>query len=99
MKWTNPALLATYGVCLVGWPSTIPAQNPSSLKANQNRELLDALESGTMYFMRTLRSANEAQVEPPAGPLPPSVEDDNSFSWAIQYDDGPPASVSLALPS
>ncbi|KAJ7126968.1 hypothetical protein C8R44DRAFT_780067, partial [Mycena epipterygia] len=94
MKWTNPALLASYGVCLVGWPSTIPAQNPSSLKANQNRELLDALESGTMYFMRTLRTANEVQVEPPTEPLPPSVEDDNSFSWAIQYDDGPPTSVS-----
>ncbi|KAF8206402.1 hypothetical protein K438DRAFT_1525392, partial [Mycena galopus ATCC 62051] len=31
MKWTNPALLATYGVYLVGWPPTIPAQNPSSL--------------------------------------------------------------------
>lgn len=91
MKWTNPALLSTYGVCLVGWPSAIPAQNPSSLKANQNKQLLDALESGTMHFVRTLKTANEPRIEPP---LPPSTEDDNTFSWAIQYDDsGPPASV------
>ncbi|KAJ7475872.1 hypothetical protein FB451DRAFT_1033914 [Mycena latifolia] len=95
MKWTNPALLATYGVCLVGWPSAIPAQNPSSLKASQNKELLDALESGTMHFVRILTTANEPQAEPP-GPLPSSTEDSN-FSWAIQYDDGPPVSQSVRL--
>ncbi|KAF7336644.1 hypothetical protein MVEN_02098900 [Mycena venus] len=70
MKWTNPALLATYGVCLVGWPPTIPAQNPSSLKANQNKELLEALESGTMRFVRTLTTPNEPQVELTPEPVP-----------------------------
>ncbi|KAJ6576465.1 hypothetical protein DFH09DRAFT_1149478 [Mycena vulgaris] len=89
MRWTNPALLATYGVCLIGWPSDIPAQNPSSLKASQNKQLLEALESGTMHFVRTLVTANEPQVESP-GSLPPSAEEDNSFSWAIQYDDNSP---------
>ncbi|KAJ7364062.1 hypothetical protein DFH08DRAFT_838232 [Mycena albidolilacea] len=89
MKWTNPALLATYGVCLVGWPPTIPAQNPSSLKANQNKELLEALESGTMHFVRTITTRNEPQVDPPPEPLPSAAEEDNSFSWAIQYDDIP----------
>ncbi|KAJ7274373.1 hypothetical protein B0H12DRAFT_1088364 [Mycena haematopus] len=99
MKWTNPALLATYGVYLVGWPSTIPAQNPSSLKANQNKELLEALESGTMHFVRTLKTRNEPEVEPPPEPLPSVAEEDNSFSWAIQYDDNsPPVSDSPASP-
>ncbi|KAJ7104137.1 hypothetical protein B0H15DRAFT_808711 [Mycena belliarum] len=91
MKWTNPALLATYGVCLVGWPAAIPAQNPSSLKSSQNKELLNALESGTMRFVRILSTANEPQAEPPPGPLPP-VNEDTSFSWAIQYDEAPPVS-------
>ncbi|KAJ7650233.1 hypothetical protein FB45DRAFT_819398 [Roridomyces roridus] len=85
MKWTNPGLLSTYGVCLVGWPPTIPAQNPSSLKANQNKELLDALENGTMHFVRTLVTPNEP---PPPVEAPPAVED-SSFSWAIEYDPVP----------
>ncbi|KAJ6513230.1 hypothetical protein C8R45DRAFT_962897 [Mycena sanguinolenta] len=84
MKWTNPALLATYGVCLVGWPSAIPAQNPSSLKANQNKELLEALESGTMHFVRTLKTRIEPEVEPEL--LRPAPDEDNNFSWAIQFD-------------
>ncbi|KAJ6531817.1 hypothetical protein B0H19DRAFT_1188711 [Mycena capillaripes] len=87
MKWTNPALLSIYGVSLVGWPSTIPVQNPSSLKSNQNKELLEALESGTMHFMRILTTAIEPHVEPSPKPSPSAAEDDNSFSWAIQYDD------------
>jgi hypothetical protein len=98
MKWTNPALLATYGVCLVGWPPTIPAQNPSSLKANQNKELLEALESGTMHFVRTITTRNEPQADPPPEPLPSAAEEDNSFSWAIQYDDIP-VRFSLSNPS
>ncbi|KAJ7773282.1 hypothetical protein B0H16DRAFT_1511733 [Mycena metata] len=91
MKWTNPALLAVYGVCLVGWPPTIPAQNPSSLKANQNKELLQALESGTMHFVRTLSVRNEPHVElPTEEPLPPGTEEEPSYSWAIQFDDDAP---------
>ncbi|KAJ7035085.1 hypothetical protein C8F04DRAFT_1100041, partial [Mycena alexandri] len=82
MKWTNPALLATYGVCL--------AQNPSSLKANQNKELLEALESGTMHFVRTLSVRNEPHVELPTEEPLPSATADNSFSWAIQFDDDTP---------
>ncbi|KAJ7756459.1 hypothetical protein DFH07DRAFT_820649 [Mycena maculata] len=95
MKWTNPALLSTYGVCLVGWPPTIPAQNPSSLKASQNKELLDALESGTMHFVRILKMQHELRSEPP----PSAAEEDSSFSWAVQYDDSePPESYSPGLP-
>ncbi|KAJ7601782.1 hypothetical protein DFH06DRAFT_1217488 [Mycena polygramma] len=92
MKWTNPALLETYGVCLVGWPPSIPAQNPSSLKANQNKELLEALESGTMHFKRTLTTANGPHVDPPPEPLPSAAEENDSFSWAIQFDEDIPDS-------
>ncbi|KAJ7066982.1 hypothetical protein C8F01DRAFT_1119842 [Mycena amicta] len=80
MKWTNPSLLDVYGVCLVGWPPSIPAQNPSSLKAEHNKQLLEALENGTMHFARILSSTHGR--EPP--PAPP---EDDSFAWAIQYDD------------
>ncbi|KAJ7285006.1 hypothetical protein C8J57DRAFT_1290126 [Mycena rebaudengoi] len=75
MKWTNPALLATYGVCLVGWPSDIPAQNPSSLKSHQNKQLLDALENGTMHFVRTLAVADDPHIsaDPSPGPPPSSA--------------------------
>ncbi|KAJ7903504.1 hypothetical protein B0H14DRAFT_2665165 [Mycena olivaceomarginata] len=84
MKWTNPAL----------WLPT----NPSSLKANQNKELLEALESGTMHFVRTITTRNEPQVDPPPEPSPSAAEEDNSFSWAIQYDDSP-VRFSLSKPS
>ncbi|KAK0480022.1 hypothetical protein IW261DRAFT_1336202 [Armillaria novae-zelandiae] len=87
MKWTNPDRLAAYGVTLVGWPSTIPLVNPSSLKASQNKELLTLLENGTMKFMRIYISRERDEVRPPAS----STEDDpDSFSWAIQFDDAVP---------
>ncbi|PBK75777.1 hypothetical protein ARMSODRAFT_877659 [Armillaria solidipes] len=87
MKWTNPDRLATYGVTLVGWPSTIPLVNPSSLKASQNKELLTLLENGTMKFMRIYISRERDEVPPPVS----STEDDpDSFSWAIQFDDAVP---------
>ncbi|KAJ7227210.1 hypothetical protein GGX14DRAFT_348318 [Mycena pura] len=87
MKWTNPALLHTYGVCLVGWPPSIPAQNPSSLKANQNKQLLEALKSGTMHFVRTLSTPNEPHVDPLPEPPPSAEEEESSFAWAIQFED------------
>ncbi|KAK7033146.1 hypothetical protein R3P38DRAFT_2921007 [Favolaschia claudopus] len=91
MKWTNPALLHTYGVDLVGWPPHIPAQNPSSLKADQNKELLEALESGTMHFVRTVVTRNQppvAEQTPSPVPVPSIAEEDSMlFTWAIQYDD------------
>ncbi|KAK0204892.1 hypothetical protein DFS33DRAFT_707971 [Desarmillaria ectypa] len=84
MKWTNPDRLATYGVTLVGWPSTIPLVNPSSLKASQNKELLTLLENGTMKFVKIYISREQDGVQP----LAPSTEDDpDSFSWAIRFDD------------
>ncbi|KAF7316818.1 hypothetical protein HMN09_00414900 [Mycena chlorophos] len=91
MKWTNPALLNIYGVALVGWPPSIPAQNPSSLKADQNKQLLEALENGTMYFTRILAMPQQSSDPSPA-PTPPAApppEDESSFAWAIQYEPDP----------
>ncbi|KAK0469662.1 uncharacterized protein EV420DRAFT_1472847 [Desarmillaria tabescens] len=96
MKWTNPDRLATYGVTLVGWPSTVPLVNPSSLKASQNKELLTLLENGTMKFVRIYVSREQDGVQPPA----PSTEDDpDSFSWAIQFDDAPVPVLDAAIES
>jgi len=52
MKWTNHGNLSVYGVRLEGWPTSIPMQNPSTLSTSQNRELRDALASGTLKFCR-----------------------------------------------
>ncbi|KAF7312243.1 hypothetical protein MIND_00237300 [Mycena indigotica] len=79
MKWTNPSLLNIYGVRLVGWPPSIPSQNPSSLKADQNKQLLEAVEKGTLHFVRTILT-NEGEPAPPA-------EEQSNFEWAIEYDD------------
>nr|GAT60727.1 predicted protein [Mycena chlorophos] len=91
MKWTNPALLNIYGVALVGWPPSIPAQNPSSLKADQNKQLLEALENGTMYFTRILAMPQQSSdpSRAPTPPVAPPSEDESSFAWAIQYEPEP----------
>lgn len=52
MKWTNHDRLGRYGVKLIGWPHTIPAQNPSTLSASQNRLILESMVKGTMKFVR-----------------------------------------------
>ncbi|KAL0573685.1 hypothetical protein V5O48_008256 [Marasmius crinis-equi] len=84
MKWTNPDRLYTYGVSLVGWPSDIPAQNPSALNLSQNKRLLDLLQNGTLRFLKTILD--------PSVPPPSSVESveaqetDALFDWAIRDD-------------
>lgn len=79
MRWTNHNRLSAYGVTLHGWPTDIPAQNPSSLKVGQNKQLLQLLKDGTLYFSKNCIPAPEstALLEPP-----PELE---SLSWAI-YD-------------
>lgn len=92
MKWSNHERLDIYGVTLVGWPSDIPVQNPSSLKLNQNKQLLEALENGTMRFEKvapSISTSNPHVTEPsPTDDMPPPPEDleTDSFSWAIQYE-------------
>ena len=51
MRWKNQGNLETYGVRLIGWPIDIPMQNPSTLSAAQNTQILDALNEGTMQFL------------------------------------------------
>ena len=64
MKWTNHERLDVYGVRLVGWPSDIPVANPSSLKASQNKIILDCLENGTLRFERLFPEAPPPPAEP-----------------------------------
>ena len=51
MRWKNQANLENYGVRLVGWPADVPMQNPSTLSAAQNTQILNALNEGRMYFL------------------------------------------------
>jgi hypothetical protein len=81
MKWTQHSRLDIYGVCLVGWPEDIPTQNPSTLKAHQNKRLLDLFKSGTLKFVRTLQLPQSAQVEQDTPPPPIATTD--TFSWAV----------------
>ncbi|KXN84746.1 hypothetical protein AN958_12173 [Leucoagaricus sp. SymC.cos] len=93
MKWTNPERLNLYGVRLVGWPSDIPAANPSSLKANQNQRLLELVEHGELRFEKTMMTGLETPFPPDttAQRSPePTAED---FSWAYDADGGGDASV------
>ncbi|KAF8627008.1 hypothetical protein AX15_004591 [Amanita polypyramis BW_CC] len=84
MKWTNPERLDTYGVRLVGWPSDIPAQNPSSLKQGQNKQLLQGLDNRTLRFEKIIETESQDDV------LEGTVEDaaglEEDFSWAYDAD-------------
>ncbi|KIM39822.1 hypothetical protein M413DRAFT_37741, partial [Hebeloma cylindrosporum] len=83
MKWTNPERLDVYGVRLVGWPEGVPAQNPSTLKVNQNKLLLDAIQNGTLKF--------EKMNNVGTGGGPSKLEGNEDFSWAYDADAGPPS--------
>ncbi|TFK75230.1 hypothetical protein BDN72DRAFT_758505 [Pluteus cervinus] len=97
MKWTNHERLDMYGVRAVGWPTDIPAQNPSTLKQHQNRRLLDLLRSGALHFERTaairVDMEQHPQLEPdnltPEPVEPPADEmQDVDISWAYDMDAG-----------
>lgn len=82
MKWTNPERLSLYGVRMVGWPSDIPAANPSSLKASQNQRLLELVEQGELKFEKTMVTGLEG---PPPSDTSQSTHDTaEDFSWV--YD-------------
>lgn len=59
MKWSDHAKLAIYGVRLVGWPQSVPKQNPSTLSMAQNRLVREALDGGGMYFERLVAAECE----------------------------------------
>ena len=90
MKWTNPERLDVFGVRLVGWPEGVPAQNPSTLKVGQNRILLEAMQSGTMYFER-LFYGSPAVSRVNAEDNGDADDPNDDFSWAYDAD----ASISV----
>ncbi|GLB40382.1 hypothetical protein LshimejAT787_0802530 [Lyophyllum shimeji] len=103
MKWTNPERLDVYGVRLVGWPSGIPAQNPSSLKASQNKILLECLENGTMRFEKLFPAAGANEhadhYNLDEGHFPDEAEDADDFSWAYDADAGDSSISAIQAPS
>ncbi|KAF5382172.1 hypothetical protein D9615_004403 [Tricholomella constricta] len=103
MKWTNPERLDVYGVRLVGWPASIPAQNPSTLKAGQNKTLLECLENGTMRFEKLFPDPGTADYTEnynlDEGRMPNETEDDDDFSWAYDADAGEPSLNTMQEPN
>lgn len=96
MKWSNHDRLSVYNVRLIGWPSSIPQLNPSSMTVVQNKLLLQALADGRMKFERI----NAAwQLQPVSELKRGSIEEsqeNTDISWA--YEDkqsGPFAPVSI----
>jgi len=91
MRWKNQGNLETYGVQLVGWPIDIPMQNPSTLSAAQNNQILNALNEGTMRFLPIgplgdfPLQAVSAHVPDPAG-LEEAASDMDDY---VKYDDLP----------
>ncbi|TFK27129.1 hypothetical protein FA15DRAFT_666625 [Coprinopsis marcescibilis] len=82
MKWTNPERLDTYNVRLVGWPEDIPFQNPSCLKTDQNRRLLESFKSGTTKF-HNVRMNHTSHPEDQS-----QANEDDDFSWAFDPNGG-----------
>jgi len=89
MKWTNPERLDVYGVRLVGWPEGVPAQNPSTLKVNQNKLLLEAIQNGTLKFEKVNQAGIGGGGEDPSRLGSGEVNED--FSWAYDADARPPS--------
>jgi hypothetical protein len=95
MKWTNPERLDVYGVRLVGWPPSIPAQNPSSMKLSQNKQLLECLQNGTMRFEKSIMTPGStddlgsSSIGVANNLEEAEVTDD--FSWAYDADGGGPS--------
>lgn len=81
MKWTNHGNISVYGVRLEGWPAGIPMQNPSTLSTSQNRELRDALASGTLRFCRI--NAETSVTSDAAAPSCGPAGNSGDLSWAI----------------
>jgi len=91
MRWKNQGNLETYGVQLVGWPIDIPMQNPSTLSAAQNTQILNALNEGTMQFL-PLGSFGDLplQAELTHAPDPSGLEETASdMDDYVKYDELP----------
>ena len=91
MRWKNQSNLETYGVQLVGWPVSIPMQNPSTLSAAQNTQILNALTEGTMQFLPIgSLGGMPTQVESTQVPDLSGVEETTSdMDEYVKYDEFP----------
>jgi len=84
MRWKNQGNLETYGVRLVGWPIDIPMQNPSTLSAAQNTQIMNALNEGTMQFL-PIGSFGDLPLQATRVPDPSGFEEDmNDY---VKYDE------------
>ncbi|KZT00803.1 uncharacterized protein LAESUDRAFT_816334 [Laetiporus sulphureus 93-53] len=79
MKWKDHSKLDVYGIRLVGWPTDVPMENPSSLSVAQNKVVLHALNSGTMHFVRITDNCSESVISSPRQEA--IVDDMLDFSW------------------
>lgn len=62
MNYTNyeTAIVATYGVRLVGWPSSVPFTNPSNIGTVwEIRQLRDDLRSGACHWKKLTKNQRE----------------------------------------
>ena len=95
MKWTNHGNLSVYGVRLEGWPTSIPMQNPSTLSTSQNRELRDALASGTLKFFR-INTETSTPFDATTSSYGPTGNS-NDLSWAISEEFNTPVRCLLRM--
>lgn len=102
MKWSNHARLSAYDVYMIGWPPSIPQQNPSLMTAGQNKLLLEALADGSMRFERidvTRVPQTVSDDGKGGGEGVVSSQENTDISWA--YEDkpgGPSTPVSRWIP-
>jgi hypothetical protein len=91
MRWKNQGNLETYGVRLVGWPVSVPMQNPSTLSAAQNTQILNVLNEGTMQFLPIGSFGDiSPRVESMHVPDPSGLEETASdMDDYVRYDDLP----------
>jgi hypothetical protein len=95
MKWTNHGNLSVYGVRLEGWPASIPMQNPSTLSTNQNRELRDALASGSLKFCR-INAETSTPFDATNTPYG-TTGNSSDLSWAISEEFNTPVRCFLRM--
>ncbi|KAH9903017.1 hypothetical protein C8Q73DRAFT_672651 [Cubamyces lactineus] len=84
MRWTNHSMLDKYGVRIVGWPESVPLQNPSVLSVAQNQLLLEMLGTGRIHFVRLDGTQVPANTYHP-GSVSTNVDEDAMFEDSIDY--------------
>ncbi len=100
MKWTNHSKLDNYGIHVVGWPSDVPMQNPSSLSTAQNKLILDAIMHGDLRFLPLDTNASFNTTGISEQQSRPQNDDTDVFASAVDFfwaEDRPETFVSGAV--